>query len=318
MESKTKKVIIIIIILLVVAGVVLGLVFGLKGKGKSGSGVVPSPYPPGPGPTPPGPTPPGPTPPGPGPTPPGPTPPGPAPPGPAPPGPAPPPSCFPDGHGCVSPSQCCHKYCSYAGGASQTCNASPSCVGASCKIIIMRNDKKQQVTVGKLIEGDKLKSFNFKTKKIFWDTLYWSKRDGDKLVEHYKFITEDNGELIATKEHLLYKDTSKGPKLTRTDKFKEGDYLLKWANGLKPVKITEIKMINDIPISPMTIHGNFILGTNNILVSCFSHTEKNAKNIQKYAYWLARIITLLPSKTWAPIAKFLYNFIIKPRTIKNR
>ena len=58
MESKTRNVVIIIIILLTVAGVVLGLVFGLKDKGKSGGGVGPSPYPPGPGPDPdPGPTP---------------------------------------------------------------------------------------------------------------------------------------------------------------------------------------------------------------------------------------------------------------------
>ena len=57
MESKTKKVVIIIIILLTVAGVVLGLVFGLKDKGKSKGGVVPSPYPPGPDPSPPSPGP---------------------------------------------------------------------------------------------------------------------------------------------------------------------------------------------------------------------------------------------------------------------
>ena len=71
MESKTKNVVIVVIILLTVAGVVLGLVFGLKSKSKSGGGGTP--YPPGPGPTPPSPTPPSPTPPSP--TPPSPTPP---------------------------------------------------------------------------------------------------------------------------------------------------------------------------------------------------------------------------------------------------
>ena len=71
MESKTKNIVIVIIILLTVAGVVLGLVFGLKGKGKSGGGGVgPSPYPPAPAPTPPAPTPPAPTPPAPTPIPP--------------------------------------------------------------------------------------------------------------------------------------------------------------------------------------------------------------------------------------------------------
>ena len=43
MESKTRNVVIIVIILLTVAGVVLGLVFGLKGKGRKSSDDIPSP-----------------------------------------------------------------------------------------------------------------------------------------------------------------------------------------------------------------------------------------------------------------------------------
>ena len=157
--------------------------------------------------------------------------------------------------------------------------------------------------------------YDMKNQTFYWDIIYYIRNHGDAKTKHISIITEKDDEIVGTKEHLIYIDTEEGFKRVRFENITKNMFLLKIntsTNLLEPVKIKEIKEIDDVSLTPTTTSGILSLGDNNILTSCWSHSEKHANKMELWSKTSYLLTKILPSSLCSKIAHFSYENIISP------
>lgn len=190
------------------------------------------------------------------------------------------------------------------------------CLGSSTKISVIRGmSLPKKMKLSELLPGDKVMVYDMKNQTFYWDVIYYIRSHGNNTVKHISITTESDDEIIGTVEHLIYVDTDEGFKRVRFDNITKDMSLLrlnKSTNLLEPVKIKEIKEVDDIPLTPTTTSGILTLGDNNILTSCWAHSEEHAQRMEFWSKSSQLLTKVLPYKLCSKIAHFSYENIISP------
>lgn len=142
---------------------------------------------------------------------------------------------------------------------------SGSCIGAST-CLITTNGKKY---MGDLKPGDKVLTWNMLAKKCEYQSLLCSYHHNYVPEPHYEIKTAKD-RIVLTAEHRIYLADGR---TIQAQEIKLEDKLLTIYGEFSP--IISIKMIQDIPLTPVLLQGNVITSQGNVL-RCWSGTEENA------------------------------------------
>lgn len=176
------------------------------------------------------------------------------------------------------------------------------CLGGSMQVDIIRENEKINIKLLDLLPGDKI--LTYKDGKYIYDSVYYIKDYEEKESKHKKIDFNDKTSIIATDDHIVYDNDQK---LIPVSKLKINDTLF------ENKKITEITIVNDIPLNPMTFNGNIVI--NGVLTCCYPDNEM-FDSIKKLNEIICLIQDHISIERLNKIADNLYNDIRKERFTK--
>ncbi|XP_065650043.1 uncharacterized protein LOC100205605 isoform X4 [Hydra vulgaris] len=146
-----------------------------------------------------------------------------------------------------------------------------SCFSGNGKIILIKSYPETKL-IKELNVGDKVLSFETKTNKFIYSTVYmFAHKNETKKMNFLKISCKSGNSVTLSPKHLLYTDSYK---VKHADQIKIGDGI--WttcANDLKTMnlcKVDAIEIIESVGFyAPLTISGNIIV--DGILSSCYAN-----------------------------------------------
>ena len=143
------------------------------------------------------------------------------------------------------------------------------CLGSHC-LLQTSNGMKELKNIK---VGEKLLSFNTKTNKISYETIYYIRSHDDLPIINYKIFLGSDLVIMSPDHLVLLKDD----KCRRADSLIIGDKIKNIVDGYSIV--TDIQYVYDIPLTPVVLNGTIVL-PNNSIISCWTKDQNNIDKMQ--------------------------------------